>query len=200
MIKVVALFGKAGAGKDWLLNQIIQNDKYNQFKKVINCTTRPIRENEQDGVNYYYLTVEEFTEKVVNGDMVEATDFNYWFYGTMFSTLSDKKINVGVFNPTAVELLQADKRLQVLPIYVEAPDKLRLYRQLNRENEPDCHEIARRFLADEQDFNIDRIVCGIDPPFGVWNDEKFDINTLLSWLIPRIKTHFTGLAALDKSN
>jgi guanylate kinase len=179
MIKLVALMGKAGSGKDRLLTEIINRDEYKHFQKVINCTTRPIREYEVDGVNYHYLTNEEFTEKVLNGDMIEATDFNHWFYGTMLSTLSTNKINIGVFNPTAVEILQADPRLDVYVIYVEAPDKLRLLRQLNREEEPDCHEIVRRFKADEEDFNDNRILNGIQPAFGIYNDEMVELSILV---------------------
>ena len=147
-----------------------------------------MREHEQDGVNYHFLTVEEFTEKVVNGDMIEATNFNNWFYGTMLSTLSKNKINIGVFNPEAVEILQADKRLNVIVIYIEATNKERLLRQLNREDEPDCHEIVRRFKADEEDFNDDRI-NEIQPAFGIENHNDNNWNITIPVIIHGIYYH-----------
>lgn len=188
--KIVALMGKAGSGKDWLLSQMIQHDKGRHFQKVVNCTTRPIREHEVDGINYHYLTHEQFTDKVLDGDMIEAAEFNNWFYGTLLSTLNPKKINIGVFNPTAVEILQADDRLDIAVIYVTAPDKLRLLRQLNREEEPDCHEIVRRFRADEEDFADERILDGIHPAFGIENDGTVETSVLLAVIRHSLKCYW----------
>lgn len=42
--------------------------------------------------------------------------------------------------------------IKVIPIYLNANSKIRLIRQLNREENPDCYEIARRYIADENDF------------------------------------------------
>lgn len=66
------------------------------------------------------------------------------------------KINIGVFNPNGINCLCADSRLSVIPIYIDVDDKTRLIRQLNREESPNCHEICRRFFADEQDFNKEK--------------------------------------------
>lgn len=57
-----------------------------------------------------------------------------------------------MFNPEGIEALLGDSRLEVLPIYVTASDKTRLLRSLNREEEPNCHEICRRFFTDDKDF------------------------------------------------
>ena len=65
--KIIAVMGQAGAGKDSFVNAIIKGNYLSLAKPIISCTTRPIRENEQDGVNYHYLTNEEFAEQVVNG-------------------------------------------------------------------------------------------------------------------------------------
>ena len=188
MINVVALMGKAGSGKDRTLAEILKRDKDNKFQKIVNCTTRPMREHEQDGVNYHFLTVDGFADKVVNGDMIEATNFNNWFYGTMLSTLSEDKINIGVFNPEAVEILQADKRLNVVVVYIEATNKERLLRQLNREDDPDCYEIVRRFKADEEDFNDTRI-NNICPAFGIENHDGASWDILIPIIVSGIYHH-----------
>lgn len=54
--KIIALIGKAGAGKDTILREIIKNNS--DLHEMISCTTRPKREGEVDGVNYFYLTPE----------------------------------------------------------------------------------------------------------------------------------------------
>lgn len=151
-IKVVALMGKAGAGKDALLHKIME--KYgDEFASIISCTSRPPREGEIDGVNYHFLTSEQFAEKLMDGDMIEAVVFRDWCYGTSYDSLNPDKINIGVYNPQGVGiLLDMEYDIDLYPIMVNCRDKTRLLRQLNRESDPDCKEIVRRFEADAEDF------------------------------------------------
>ena len=104
--KIIAVMGQAGAGKDSFVNTLLEETRFKDIAKpIISCTTRPIREHEQDGVNYHYLTNEEFAEQVVNGEMLEATVFNNWCYGTSTKNLDEDALNIGVFNPEGVEIL-----------------------------------------------------------------------------------------------
>ena len=151
MYKIVAIMGKAGAGKDALLKECLLLHP-TCLHEIISCTTRPPREGEIEGVNYYYLTDEEFMERLADDRMLEATEFRKWHYGTSIEALNIDKINIGVFNPAGVRILQSLKNVSVLPIYVDANDKIRLLRQLNREENPDVAEIIRRFSTDENDF------------------------------------------------
>jgi guanylate kinase len=149
--QVVALIGKAGAGKDSIQKATCELHPL-MFHPIVSCTTRPAREGEIEGVDYHYITLNEFTRKVLNGDMLEATEFRDWFYGTTLESLSKDKINIGVFNPAGVEALLEDSRLDVTVFEVVAPDKQRLMRYLNREENPDCAEMCRRYFTDEKDF------------------------------------------------
>ena len=149
--QVVALIGKSGAGKDTVQRVTCQNHPL-MFNPIVSCTTRPARQGEVDGVDYHFITINEFTRKVLNGDMLEATEFRDWFYGTTLNALQHDKINIGVFNPAGVEALLADPRLHVEVFEVVASDKDRLLRCLNRETNPDCEEICRRFFTDTDDF------------------------------------------------
>ena len=175
--KIIAVMGQAGAGKDSFVNAIIKGNYLSLAKPIISCTTRPIRENEQDGVNYHYLTNEEFAEQVVNGEMLEATVFNNWCYGTSTKNLDKNAINIGVFNPEGVEILRGYDNIDLIVIYIVADDKVRLLRQLNREEHPDCNEIVRRFGTDKQDFRETRI-NNISPDFVIENNGEQDIDTL----------------------
>lgn len=151
MKKIVALIGKAGSGKDTIMRRIIEQYP-NQFHEIVSCTTRPPREGEQDGINYHFLTVKQFTQKVLNGDMLEATEFNGWHYGTALSDLSKNKINIGVFNPAGIYCLMEDPNIDLSVYYIKAKDKTRLLRQLNREEDPNISEIIRRYSADKDNF------------------------------------------------
>ena len=150
-IKIIALFGKSGAGKDTLQKYLIQ--KITNSKGIISCTTRPKRDYEKNNIDYHFLTLEEFLYDVQQGCILEYTEFRGWLYGTQLSSLDRNKINIGVFNLNGMKSLLEDQRLDILPIYINVPPKIRLERNLKRENNPDCKEICRRFLSDEEDFN-----------------------------------------------
>ena len=90
--------------------------------------------------------------KLLKNDLLEAVEFNGWFYGTPYSSLSDG-ISLGVFNPEGVEIILDDPRLDVIIFYINASDKTRMIRCLNRESNPDVKEIIRRYSTDERDFD-----------------------------------------------
>lgn len=152
MYKIIALFGESGSGKDYIQKHLCT--KYtDECSPIVSYTTRPIRDNEVNGVDYHFTDISNFTSMILNGDMIEATEFNNWFYGTPIASLKEDKINVGVFNIYGIESLLNDRRCSVLPVYVKCSDKTRLMRALNREAAPDCSEVCRRFLADKKDFD-----------------------------------------------
>ena len=151
MFKIIALIGEAGTGKDTLMQRILA--KYPlAFNEIISCTTRPMREGEAEGVNYFYLTPEEFAGKVLNGEMLEATSFNDWFYGTSYDSLRSDCPNIGVFNPDGIRAMSGMPDIDVTVFKITCTDKIRLLRQLNREENPNVDEIVRRYKTDKEDF------------------------------------------------
>ena len=151
MYKLIALIGEAGSGKDTLMQNILKKRSFD-FNEIISCTTRPMREGEAEGVNYYYMTPEAFIGKVKNNEMLESTCFNNWYYGTSIDSLRDGSYNIGVFNPDGIRSIRNNPRIDLTVFRIECLPKIRLLRQLNREENPDVNEIIRRWTTDQNDF------------------------------------------------
>lgn len=150
-IKLLALFGESCAGKDSI--QCWLEKKINNTHKIISCTTRPKRDYEKDGKDYYFINSEDFLKKYLQDEILELTIFNNWYYGTPREELKKNQINIGVFSPSGIrKLLSYSDYLDILPVWIQTNDKTRLLRALKREDYPNCEEICRRFLADKIDF------------------------------------------------
>ena len=152
MYNVVALIGESGCGKDTIMQRILA--KYPMyFNKITNCTTRPIRENEINGVNYFFMNDEEFIKKIEKNEMLEHACFNNWYYGTSLDALLSNCFNIGVFNPTSIRTMVSNPEVDLTVYRIECDGKTRLLRQLNRELHPNVDEIVRRYCTDKIDFN-----------------------------------------------
>lgn len=149
--KIIALLGSSGCGKDKMLNTICRLAP-DRFNKIINSTTRPKRQNEINGKDYWFIEELEFKADVISKKIIGDACFNDWYYGTALNNLSLEKPNIGVFNPEAIRQLSKNNNIDLSIIWLHTSDKERLLRQLNREDCPDVDEIIRRFQADKQDF------------------------------------------------
>ena len=186
--KLVALFGKSGAGKDTIQNWMVSN--FPDMHKLISYTTRPPRDNEVDNKDYHFISIEEFNYMKENNFFLETTEFRGWYYGTSIESLNKNKINIGVFNPSGVKNILDNFQNQILvfPIEIWASDKTRLIRSLTREKNPDCLEICRRFLADEKDFNNINFYSIRYPNY----DDNNNYTNIIGY--PWLKSYFDELA------
>lgn len=167
MYTIIALIGEAGTGKDTLMQRILAA-RPGEFNEIISCTTRPPREGEVDGVNYFFIDPEEFAYKVLNYEMLEATNFNDWFYGTSYDTLRSDVLNIGVFNPDGIRAIEGRNDIDLKVFRITCSDKIRLLRQLNREENPNVDEIVRRYKTDKEDFcDLEFAYCEVEN-----NDEE----------------------------
>lgn len=184
---VVAIIGKAGSGKDTILQEVLKRaplvKEYGKvvFNEIISCTTRPKRENEIEGVNYYFLTPEEFAEKVEKDEFAEISFFNNWGYGTLIEKLSADKLNIGVFNPEGIHSLIEHPQINLVAVYfIQASDKTRLMRQLSREHSPNVEEIIRRYGTDKEDFKL----YNLDFDFiSLTNEENDDLMNCVEYIV-----------------
>ena len=168
-IKIVALIGESGSGKDTILNWIVS--RCPELNKIVGTTTRPPRDYEIDGKDYHFIDLLNFNYKEAYNNFLDVEVFNDWHYGISIDDLDPEKINIGVVNFQAIEQLYRDNRIQVYTVFINAKDKTRLLRQLNREINPDCNEIVRRFLADREDFNY----CDLHIDLTIDNEDTCEI-------------------------
>ena len=154
MTKVIILAGKAGSGKDTLKRLLVQYMEQDgmQINNIITSTTRDKRAHEVDGVDYYFYTSAQMTDKLLNDELAEAVVFNGWVYATEYKALSRDKINVGIYN--LAEALAQNPGLETHIIYLDVEDSVRLIRYLDRDEmtKDKIREMFRRYEADEQDF------------------------------------------------
>ena len=186
--KLIAIFGQAGSGKDFAVKELLQTAfGQENLSRVVSYTTRPMRKGEQAGVNYHFLpTAAQFFSK----DLIEHSEFRNWFYGSAIDNLSLDKINVGVYDIRRIQQILKHENIICYPIYIKATDKNRLIRQLEREQNPDCDEIVRRYIADKKDFiPVAFNTTGFDFATIENNDSKI---ALLNDLITYIKHTVLG--------
>lgn len=184
MYKIIALCGKSGAGKDSLMMAIFSHlEKY--LNPIISHTTRPKREKEIADKSYHFVSKDEFLTLIDENKMLETTSFNNWYYGTSIDSLSNDKINIGVFNPDGIMSLLEDDRIELEIYYITAKGKTRLIRQLNREENPDVDEIIRRYDADEIQFQkMNNIKCNI-----MVNETFSDYTTIVDSICEKVRQY-----------
>ena len=151
MYNVIAVMGKSGSGKDTFVKEALRREP--SLHNLVSYTTRPIRENEINGVDYHFISEDDFIEQINSNKMLEYNIFNQWYYGTSIEDFSTEKVNIGVFNPQGVRDLIKNDNVNVTVLYLTTNDKIRLIRQLNREDNPNVDEIIRRYSTDKKDFS-----------------------------------------------
>ncbi len=80
MGKLFVISGSSGVGKGTVINEFLR--KHPEFRLSISCTTRGKREGEEHGVNYFFLSKEEFKNCIDNNEFLEWAEFSGNYYGT----------------------------------------------------------------------------------------------------------------------
>ena len=154
-IKLIAIIGRSASGKDHLFRHTLKNNP--NLNPVIHYTTRPRRDGEVDGKDYFFVTETEFQRKEDNYEFFSITSFRDWRYGVDSKSFDPNKVNIGIFNPFEISQLYGffKDKFQLFIIETQAEEQARYNRSLERLNpfdEEGLKELCRRNLADEEDF------------------------------------------------
>lgn len=148
---IFCITGLSGTGKSTVCN-IINNKK--KLKKILQCTTRPKRENEIHGKDYNFIKEDDFAIKVAVGDITcfesyKVANGDIWMYGYMKKDLYNGCIMA--LNPKSIEQLKQDG-YKVVSINLYIPEYTRIYRILKRKDNQGIKEIIRRSKQDRLEF------------------------------------------------
>lgn len=191
MGKIFYIMGKSASGKDKIYSILGANEKLG-LKRLVLYTTRPIREGEENGKNYFFVDEEKLKEFKRNGCLIEARNYNtihgIWTYFTADDGQVDLKkadyLGIGTLE-SFIKMKQYYGRDAVCPIYIQVEDGERLSRALKREQEqanPKYEEMCRRFLADQLDFSDKNVEeAGIRKRF-VNDDLEICVSEIVSYI------------------
>ncbi len=161
--------GKSSVGKDTVYKRLQKELKLNT---VVLYTTRPKRDGEEDGREYYFVTEEKMRDLKTKGKVIELREYQTVHGAWYYFTVDDGQLNLSKGNYLLIGTLESYQKMReyygkeyFIPLYLEAEDGIRLERALQREkqqNVPRYAELCRRFLADEKDFSEENLkACGI---------------------------------------
>lgn len=169
MGRIYYLLGKSATGKDTLYKEILKRRP--KLRTVTMYTTRPIREGETDGVEYFFTGREELERQLASEKVIESRTYQTiagpWTYYTVddgqFDVADDEScLMIGTLE-SYEKMCAYFEAGKMVPVYIEVPDGIRLLRAVKREEnqkKPNYREVCRRYLADEKDFseeNLERL-------------------------------------------
>ena len=183
MAKIFFLLGKSSTGKDTIYKKILEEGSLG-LKTVTMYTTRPMREGERDGVEYFFVDNEQTAVYEQGGSIIEMRTYSTIYGAWKYYTRNDGQIELkGDDKYLIIGTLEAYEHYcnyfgkeYIVPIYIEIDDGERLQRALDRERKqaaPKYAEMCRRFLADDKDFSKEKLAeCGINRCFVNDNLER----------------------------
>ncbi len=171
--------GKSASGKDTIFRKLLENKEL-ALKTVVPYTTRPIRDGEKNGRDYFFMEIDGLNQLRDAGKVIEERVYQTWHGPWHYFTVNDGQIDLETGNYLQIGTLEAFVSIRdyfgeqfVVPLFIDLDDGERLQRALNREKtqeNPKYEEMCRRFLGDAQDFREEKIeAAGIKKRF--YNDE-----------------------------
>ena len=190
---IFCVMGKSSSGKDTIYTKLLKRDKLG-LKSIIPYTTRPIRDGEEHGREYYFCKEEDVQRLEEENKIVELREYHTVYGIWKYFTVNDENIDLEYNNYLLIGTLESYLKIRqyfgkeyVVPIYIEVEDGDRLLRAIAREKEQECpkyEEMCRRFLADTKDFSEENLKKA--------EITKRFINLTLKDTITEIETYING--------
>ena len=145
--------GPSGTGKDTIVARLLAD--HPEIQHTISATTRAPREGEQDGVNYYFVSKEDFERKLQNDEIVEHTCYCGNYYGTLRSEI-ERRMAQGIPVILVIEVEGAGNIKRLYPgattVFVLPPDMQELERRLRNRGTESEDTIRRRLKRAEEEI------------------------------------------------
>ena len=165
MSNIYYLMGKSSSGKDTIYKRI--KELHPELKTVTIYTTRPIREGEKNGKEYYFVNEEKLQQLLDDGKVIELRTYDTVHGPWNYFTVDDGQFDQDTADYLMIGTLESYQKMReyfgeerIVPLYIEVEDGERLMRALTRERmqkEPKYAEMCRRFLADTEDFSEENL-------------------------------------------
>lgn len=151
---LIVLSGPSGSGKDSICERL---KEYNEnFWVSVSCTTRKPRKGEEEGINYFFKTKDEFEELIKNDEFLEYALYNNDYYGTPRSKVNDY-LNNGVDVILVIEVEGALKVKHLVPeaifIFIMPPTMKDIILRLKKRGTETNDKILKRFKRAYQEIN-----------------------------------------------
>ena len=152
---IVVISGPSGCGKDTVVKKILSMDE--RFVLSVSATTRQRRPIEKDGVDYIFLSTEEFLSKLSNGEFLEYTCYCDNYYGTLKKQIEDK-VMAGKVVVLVIEVEGAQNVKKVYPdsltIFLAPPSLEELERRLKNRGTEDESKIKQRLFKAKEELGF----------------------------------------------
>ncbi len=151
---LILFSGPSGVGKDTVLDVVLNENK--DLKKSISLTTRDIRDNETNGVDYHFISFDEFEKMISNGEVLEYAHFGSNIYGTPKGPV-DKWLSEGENVILKIEVKGAENIKKMYPdsvgIFLLPPSMEELERRLRTRGTEDENDVCERLLIARDEMN-----------------------------------------------
>jgi guanylate kinase len=184
--KLLILSAPSGSGKSTIINHIL--DKKMPVGFSISATSRPPRGSEKNGVEYYFLTPEEFKERIKRGDFLEYEEvYPDRFYGTLKTEVEEKLaqgqnviMDVDVAGGLNIKKLYKDDALLV---FIQPPSIEELQKRLEARGTDSPEVIADRISKAAYELSLapqyDKVIINDD----LEKAKEETIHTIIGFII-----------------